>query len=98
MLFQLGQATALYASSHAISISRATLNGYHISKTAVPVAYLLVLVFHCATLCGFLYYLKVWLSTNLKIGPLVALEAHLLIVLVYGLFMLMSPAPFTAAT
>jgi len=104
MLFQLGQSEQLFMLllMPYLLVRWLRWNGYHISKTEAIASGIFagIGVSLCDLYVVFLVLLEsLWLSTSLKIGPLVALEARtcLSTMLVYGLFMLMSPAPFTAA-
>ncbi|MBP9091520.1 hypothetical protein KBI23_10855 [bacterium] len=104
MLFQLGQNEHLFMLLFMpyLLVRWLRWNDYHISKTEAIASGILAGI--GASLCEiyivFLILLECqWLGTIVKIGPLVAPEARtcLITMLAYGLFLIMSPAPFTAA-
>ncbi len=104
MLFQLGQSEQLFMLLLIpyLLVRWLRWNGYEISKTEAIASGIFagIGVSLCQSYIVFLVLLEsLWLGTTLKIGPLVGPEARtcLITMLAYGLFMLLSPEPFTAA-
>lgn len=104
MLFQLGQSEHLFMLLLMPYLLARWLrwNGYEISKAeAIYTGIFAGIGFSlCQLYIVFIVILEaLWLCTKIKIDPLVAPEARvcLITMLSYGLFLIMAPAPFTAA-
>lgn len=104
MLFQLGESEHLFMLflMPYLLVRWLRWNGYNISKEEAIYSGIFagIGISLCELYLVFLVFIEaLWLCTKIKLDPFFATEARacLLTMLAYGLFLVMAPAPFTAA-